>query len=190
MGLASDGEWKEWLKHDFDSYCKEYRVLSQETQALLTFQGFCNLKRKRSGSKKKKNSIDAYWDKLVTKVNGHIESPISHGQEDEASKKEQGNNALLIEKMSFSSNIRMRDIVTKKGVIKKKQREDSDLHFGKSNLRSHQEPLKEQKEGISPIKVPHHYPPSMHTCREEKEVLNEENEREKHASPNSEILSL
>ncbi|KAH9292352.1 hypothetical protein KI387_042462, partial [Taxus chinensis] len=185
MELMSDGEWKEQIKHNLDSYCQEYFTLSQETQALLTLKGFCNLKRKRRGSKRRMTPVDAYWDELIKEVNGYIESPTSHGQEDEGLKKEQGKNALLIEKMSFPSNIRMHDIVTKKGVI-----EDSDLHFAKSDLRSHREPLKEQKEGISPIKVSHHYPPSMHTCREEKEVLDEENEGEKHAAPNSEILSL
>ncbi|KAH9297196.1 hypothetical protein KI387_028878, partial [Taxus chinensis] len=145
---------------------------------------------KKKGIKKKNDSGYAYWDELIKEVNGYIESPTTNGQEDEGLKKDQGKNALLIKNMSFSSNIRMHDIVTKKGVIKKKKREDSNLHFAKSDLRSHHDPLKEKKEGISLIKVSHHYPPSMPTCREEKGVLDEENEGEKHAALNSKILSL
>ncbi|KAH9291166.1 hypothetical protein KI387_043645, partial [Taxus chinensis] len=104
MELMSDGEWKEQIKHNLDSYCQEYFTLSQETQALLTLQGFCNLKRKRSGSKRRKTSVDAYWDKLIKEVNGHIETPTFHKQEDEEWKEEQGINSLVFGDKVLISN--------------------------------------------------------------------------------------
>ncbi|KAH9329923.1 hypothetical protein KI387_002031, partial [Taxus chinensis] len=141
MGLASDGEWKEWLKHDFDTYCKEYRALSREAQARLSLKGFCDLRWRRSGSQRRITPVDVFFDELTQEANVKVESPAFPptrtfhakplGQEEEEVKEKEpldgnkkGKGSLLIEKVSLSSNVCMHSEVTEKGIMEEELKEE------------------------------------------------------------------
>ncbi|KAH9291853.1 hypothetical protein KI387_042958, partial [Taxus chinensis] len=148
MGLASDGEWKEWLKHDFDTYCKEYRALSQEAQALLSLKGFCDLRRRRSGSRRRITPVDVFFDELIQEANGKVESPAFPptrtfhakplGQEEEEVKEEEPPDGNKQEKGIMEEELKEEGWLDSQlcmdDSLRNEEQKDSDLHIEKTSL--------------------------------------------------------